>query len=62
MFWDQKIFIVELAISSVKGDRSLVAISLGKVLKIVLDFQLFNVSTGPNRETTTTLKDIVFNK
>lgn len=45
-----------------KGDRSLVAISLCKVLKIVLDFQLFSVNTGANRETTATLKGIVFNK
>lgn len=33
-----------------KGDRSLVAISLCKVLKIVLDFQLFSVNTGANTE------------
>lgn len=33
-----------------KGDRSLVAVSLCKVLKIVLDFQLFSVKTGANTE------------
>lgn len=48
-----KVFIVELdhflAVCSVKG-TSLVAISLCKALKIILDFQLFSVNTGANTE------------
>lgn len=33
-----------------KGDRSLVAISLCRVLNVLLDFQFFSVNTGPNTE------------